>query len=77
MMQNIFNKRNNWNNTPSGKVITYTLSPEEIEQLCIQKDNTGRPTSSIGYTKTIDKKFKNIRQGGTEYWSAPEPRRYA
>jgi len=76
MMFNIFNKRNNWNNTPASEVKTYTLSPEEIGKLCIQKDNIKNSCSSIGYTKAIDKKFKNIRQGGTEYWNAPEPRMY-
>ena len=76
MMFNIFNKRNNWNNTPVNKVKTYTLSPEEIEKLCIQKDSIKNPGGSIGYTKTIDKKFKNMRQDGTEYWSATEPRMY-
>jgi len=75
-MFNIFNKRNNWNNIQKSEVKTYTLSPEEIEKLYIQKDDIKTPCSSIGYTKTIDKKFKNMRQGGTEYWSTTEPRMY-
>jgi len=76
MMFNIFNKRNNWNNIAKSDVKAYKLSPEEIEKICSKENDIKSPSSSIGYTKRVDEKFRNMKHGSTEYWNVPALRIY-
>jgi hypothetical protein len=81
LIYNIFGKEQYKNKTVEGEVVSYKLTPEEIEKLY---DNTMKPIErlyTIGYNKEVDKKYRRMknqigRNITKEYWNVPVNRMY-